>query len=333
MPTPEELSKHVEKAFPVWLEGQTFMLDLSREDLQAFLDAPSDDARSIGSTQMPIAYALLKRFVLEAARPMPDDLSQITQSTRLYLAELRYAIGVQQKHPKSGIGVNLHKAVTSMMMAATLGWQDQTELQARLIFQELAKHSLDRGKRKGGAVFQGQTFYAFPYAIMDIMKDFLAEPGLSTQTPWRKDVYEDRGGHLGWQELADGGWKTPDVFDFEEVLNRAAAYHLDQSKERETVGKKHDRDGVKTLYPEVDDDAFWLYPVILYTVLRLREWHGLDNPATLRHPLFAKAVFDALPPTPENPSDPFFDSVDTKFREVFADTPGLDDLPSLRGTH
>jgi hypothetical protein len=97
----------------------------------------------------------------------------------------------------------------------------------------------------------------------------------------------------------------------------------------ETKGTDNEPDQVISHF-EIEEDRFWLYPVILFTFLRLREWEGLPNPQTLTHDLFQKGIFQHLPPVPVWPHDELHDKVDERFRVMFPDTPSLEDLPKLR---
>jgi hypothetical protein len=254
-------------------------------------------------------------------------MEQLAHATRLVIPELLYAVGVQKLNTNSGIG--FENFVDSLLMLATLGWRDHAELHARLGLQELMKHAIRRGDYKGGALHQGQTFAGYTYAIMDVMKDWLRATKTSTDTVWRADLYEDyAGGYGGWADLVQN-WREPNVKRFAEMLNEAADYHVEESRDMETIGHDDDPDQVITHF-EVEQDKFWLYPVILFTFLRLREWEGLPNPGHLNHDLFQKGIFQHLPTVPDWPADPFYDAVDARFRTMFPETPSLADLPRLR---
>ncbi|PRZ42091.1 hypothetical protein [Tritonibacter scottomollicae] len=326
--TVESILRHIEDKFAGWVEDQDLIKELDFQNLQSFLDDEPKANLSVGDDISRTAYMYLKRFILEN-RGVSPDMAQIALATRLFLPELRYAIGLQ--HLNTNSGVSFRGAVTSVMMAATLGWREQTELQARLVLQEMGKHAIQRGKFRGGGVGQVTTSHSFPYAMMDIFKDFLSAENTSTMTVWRDDVYQDYvGGHKGWADLADGGWRAPDLNHFLDIFDAATEYHVSQSKDMEFHGSKYDDDGLQETHYEVEEDAFWFYPVILFTILRLREWEGLANPAHLSHDLFQKGVFSRLPTAPDWPQDPFFDAVETKFLSEFPATPTLAQLPKLR---
>ncbi len=319
----------VENNFPVWVEKQSRTFDRAlRPRVSAWLDGDQEKALSVGRYQRQFADFFLKRFILEN-RGVTPDMTQIALATRLYLPELRNAIGLQ--HLNTNSGISFRGAVTSVMMAATLGWRDQTELQARLVLQEMGKHAIQRGKFRGGGLGQVTTSHSFPYAVMDIFRDFLRAQNTSTMTVWREDVYQDYvGSHKGWLSLVQGGWREPSLGRFQDIFDEATDYHVAQSQDMEFHGSKYDDDGLQETHFEVEQDAYWLYPVILFTILRLREWEGLPNPAHLSHDLFQKGVFSHLPTPPEWPQDPLFDAVEAKFLSEFPARPTLADLPNLR---
>jgi hypothetical protein len=161
------------------------------------------------------------------------------------------------------------------------------------------------------------------------MQDWLKADKTSTETPWREDLYEHyAGGYGGWEELVEN-WREPDANRFAAILYRAADYHVAQSRDMETKGTDNDPDQVISHF-EIEQDKYWLFPVILFTFLRLREWEGLSNPQALSHDLFHKGLFRQLPPVSAWPQDEFYDKVDARFRAMFPDTPSLKDLPTLR---
>jgi hypothetical protein len=281
---------------------------------------------SVGDAQSFISHYELKKFILDNLDRYPDT-TLLAHATRLEIPQFLYAIGVQKLNTNSGI--LMEEYALSLAQLITLGWRDHAELHARLGLQEIMKHSIQRGDRKGGALHQGQTFAGFTYMLLDVMRDWLKADKTSTETPWREDLYEDyAGGYGGWEELAEK-WREPDANVFAGILYRAADYHVAQSRDMETKGHDNDPDQVISHF-EIEQDRFWLYPVILFTFLRLREWEGLPNPEALGHDLFQKGIFRHLPPVPKWPEDPFYDEVDARFRAMFPQTPSLKDLPRLR---
>lgn len=320
----DAIRNYIEKNFHKWVQDE-FILDLSTQDLTSWNNGADDDKLSVGRLQAQIAHHELKKFIIDNLDRHPD-MAQLAHATRLVIPQLLYAIGVQKLNTNSGS--SFPDYANALAQLITVGWREHAELHARLGLQELMKHSIQRGDRKGGALHQGQTLFGFPYALMDVMKDWLRAENTSTDTVWRDDLYEDYGGYRGWEELVEN-WREPDASRFAAILYRAADYHVAQSRDMETKGHDDDADFVERHF-EVEGDQFWLCPVILFTFLRLREWEGLPNPGFLNHDLFQKGIFQHLPKVPEWPVDPFFDAVDARFRGMFSETPSLADLPQLR---
>lgn len=97
----------------------------------------------------------------------------------------------------------------------------------------------------------------------------------------------------------------------------------------ETRGRDDDPDQVIRHF-DVENDGFRLYPAILFTFLRLREWEGLPNPPVLEHDLFRKGALKELPQQVAIPQDAFYSRIEQQFRAEMPDTPTLADLGALR---
>lgn len=327
----DDILLYIEREFPRWLADRDENLDAwTMEDLENWLVDKKDAVLSVGRKQGYLSQTALKRFIFESRGKVPD-MALISTATRLALPRFLCAIGLQKRNTNSGI--LFEEFAHALMLVTTLGWRDHAELHARLGLQEMMKHSIQRGTIYGGALRQVTTSHGFAYMIMDVFKDFLGAEKTSTQTPWRVEHYEDyAGGYGGWAEIA-ANWRVPDPNAFAEILNRAADYHVAQSRGMSTKGSKYEST-LKETHFEVEGNEFWLLPVILFTFLRLREWEGLTNPRYLSHDLFRKGVFRELPPAPRAapywPPNPFFDQIDAKFRAENPETPSLADLPRLR---
>ena len=323
----DEIILYIESNFPDWVQDQEqTLVSWNLEDISNWLAETDDLTLSVGRMVREIALRHLKRFILNN-RGVAPDMAVIARVTRYALPELLFAIGVQKRNTNSGCG--LEKIANALMMACTLGWREHAELHARLMLQEIMKHSIQRGTIRGGALHQGQCLTGYGYMILDVFRDHLRAGNTSTSTPWREELYESfAGGYGGWAEIA-AHWREPDPAKFAEILYRAADYHVAQSHDMVTKGLKHDPDR-REIHFEIESDAWWLYPVILFTFLRLREWEGLRNPGHLSHDLFQKGVFRHLPRVPAWPADDLLDRVEAKFRAENPETPGLADLPRLR---
>lgn len=322
-----DLRSEVLAEFPQWLPKYAEMvLPRNQRKLKDWVGGDDTSKFSISMYMARFSLYHLKRFVLDALNGNMR-MEELALAGRLAFPQLPYAVGVQ--HLNTNSGILMEEFVQSLTLVATMGWKDETELLARLGLQELMKYGIMRGNHRGGGLGQGTTSHGYTYMVMDLVRDWLKADKTSTVTAWREELYESyAGGYGGWADLL-ANWREPNLATFTRILLEAADYHVAESKDMETIGHKHDED-FREIHHEIQDDEFWLLPVLLFMVLRLRQWEGLPIPPYLSHPLFEAGVFRQLPPVPQWPSDPFYDQVDARFRQVFPSTPSVADLPALR---
>jgi len=112
------------------------------------------------------------------------------------------------------------------------------------------------------------------------------------------------------QVLAD--WKTTDLVKVKQWVEDMAEHHL-----RETDDS--DQDAVN----EFDDPRFKLFPYEILAFLRIREWAGLENPASFDHPLMMNQPLAYLPPLAElplpDPETPLLDRVLVRYKQEWPD--------------
>lgn len=320
-----EIREYIATEFPEWLaEYERMPASMVRADLKEWLDGDDSHDYSIGRYLSELSRLELKAFVLSSVEGHPAS-DKLAMAGRLSFAPLPYAIGIQ--HLNTNSAVSFPDFVNSLALAMTAGWKERSELLGRLALQELQKDTIQRGKFHGGALGQGVTSFGFPYAMMDIVADWLKVDEASTMTEWREKVYEEyAGGYGGWGELVEH-WREPDAVAFHRMLANAADYHVAQSRDMATTGDKRNK---TEKHYEIESDAYWAFPVLLLMVLRMREWLGLQNPGYLNHDLFQMGVFKELPKPIAWPSHPLLDAVDEKYRSDFPTTPSTADLPKLR---
>lgn len=320
-----EIRKYVTAEFPEWLvKYEQMMASLVRSDLKEWLEGDDSHDKSIGRYLSELSLLELKAFVLSAVEGHPAS-DRLAMAARLSGPSLPYAIGIQ--HLNTNSAISFPDFVNRLALTMTVGWKDWSELLGRLALQELEKDAIQRGKFHGGALGQGVTSFGFPYAMMDIVADWLKVDEALTMTEWREKVYEEyAGGYGGWSELVEH-WREPDPVAFHRILAKAADYHVAQSSDMTTTGDKRNK---REKHYEIEPDAYWAFPVLLLMILRLREWEGLQNPGYLNHELFQTGVFKELPKPLAWPDDPLLDAVDKKYRQDNPGTPSTADLPALR---
>lgn len=322
MPTASELRTLVEAEFPNWLEKQnSLVVARSLNVLSAWNDGDSSKKLSVGRYQSYIAQFNLHNIILDSFSG-GDTKSRLGLATELASREFLYAVAV--------LGDNTNCAVlfsdyaNTLAQLITVGWREKAELYARHGLAQLQLHGIQRGRFKGGALAQGQSVFRYPYFMMDLVKDWLHADKVSTDTPFRGEIIGDLG---GWEELL-ANWREPNQDRFDKVLSRAADYHVAQS--HDMIEEGHDEDPNYRLdHFEVEKDTYWIFPVLLLCVLRLREWEGLTNPRP-SHDLFWVSSLGQLPEVPPQPRDEFFDAVEARFRALYPNLPSPHDLPGLR---
>ncbi|MBO0664593.1 hypothetical protein LQ948_18765 [Jiella sp. MQZ9-1] len=187
------------------------------------------------------------------------------------------------------------------------GWKDESELVARFGFEELNR-LLDRGISYGRMC----------WFMLELAKDWL-QADVSLDSEFRQHEIENLG---IWDKLLTG-WREPNARAFDALMSEMAECHISQSRDAEMSENE---------WYEFEDMAYWLFPVELLAVLRLREWAGIANPK-LSHPLFAVTPLATLYPPPAWPKDEVLDQAEAKFRSLYPSTPSVADLAKLRAQH
>jgi hypothetical protein len=317
-----DLVSFAKREFPAWIVKQNEVaIPRSIRVLSAFNEGDTSKILSIGRYHSYLSYFNLKKLIADSVSGRTVDAGTLALAVDIETREFFYAVGVLEKNTNCGISISEYADALAKLI--TVGWKDMAELYARHGFAQLQLVGIRRGDIRGGALMQGQSLFRYPYFLMDLIKDWL-QANVSTETPFRQEVIGDLG---GWQDLLSN-WRDPDAERFAQVLSHAADYHVEQS--RDMVEKGHNEDPQYQLdHFEIEKDAYWLFPILLLSVLRLREWEGLNNPR-LDHPLFQSSPIAQLPAGLQRPDEGFYNSVDQRFRSLFPRTPSLADLPELR---
>lgn len=194
-----------------------------------------------------------------------------------------------------------------------VGWREEAELVARLGFQA--------GEETFMVSFPN---HRIPWLMLKLTHDWL---GAKVEPNGRLRPEDGLG---PWQKLFDN-WRSEDDVMFAAAFDGAADYHVKQSHQHVEEGhiERPDEGPYRDLRFEIEDPNYWIFPVELLAVLRLREWIDLSNPL-MTHPLFTVSPLGKLPGEMPRTSTPLFDAVEKKFREMFPATPSLVDLPALR---
>ncbi|MUZ74914.1 hypothetical protein GOZ90_19685 [Agrobacterium vitis] len=306
MTQPSELRHDLEKNIPEWLESKKRLIkDKSIEWLKEFNEDQNvtPKIKLIASRYERLALWFRMNYMLSGIGATPD-VNLLAFSSRAQISSFLFEIPIYDFYPKNLGRYSFDTFGKLLAQVLATGWKDEAELIARLGFKELNR-LMDRGISYG----------RMSWFMLELTKDWL-NADVSLDSDFRQHEVEDLG---VWDKLLDG-WKEPNERKFDALMSEMADYHLSQSK---------DAGMSETEWYEFEDMSYWLFPVELLAVLRLREWVGIGNP-TLSHPIFSVTPIGSLYPSPEWPKDEVLDTAEAKFRSIYPDTPSVADLSRHR---
>ncbi len=300
-----DIKRNLARSMPLWLADQKRML----------LDRPTEWLREFSVDQQPGSKVKLVRaryeriaqwYRCQYALSGLDESAEtavLSVSTRVLVESFFVDVPLYDFHPENPGYYRIDEYGFLLAQVITTGWKDEAELIARHGFVELNR-LMDRGV----------TVRLMPWFMLELAKDWLGA-NVSLDTEFRSAEIRDLG---IWQKLLDG-WRSAEGAAFDALMSEMADYHLSQSADADGDGD----------WKEFEDMAYWLFPVELLAVLRLREWLGIPV-VKLTHPLFNATSLGRLCPTPKWPQHDVLDAVEKKFRSIYPNTPSLSDLPRLR---
>ncbi|WP_092719952.1 hypothetical protein [Rhizobium multihospitium] len=162
---------------------------------------------------------------------------------------------------------------------------------------------------------RGISYGRLPWFMLELAKDWL-KADVAIDSEFRQLEVANLG---VWDKLL-AGWRDSNERSFDALMSEMAEYHLAQSGIVENTEKD---------WYEFEELSYWLFPVELLAVLRLREWGGIANPP-LTHPIFWVTPLANLYPSPAWPKDETVDRAEAKFRALYPDIPSVADLQRLR---
>lgn len=282
----------------------TNLLDPSYEDMKDWLqkDVVDSDVKLIPQYFHDIGRCFLGRYVASGFDSLPEgDLLAISCKSALsgFLCE----VPVYDFHPNNLGYYRIDEYGFLLAQLIVAGWKEEAELVARLGFVEINR-LMDRGI----------TSRRVPWFMLELAKDWL-QADVSLNTVFREEEIKDLG---VWQKLLSG-WRTSGESSFDALMSELAEYHISQSREAANDDEVF----------EFEDVAYWLFPVELLAVIRLREWLNIPH-VTPTHSLFSATPLGKLYAAPKLPSDKILDAVEQKFRAIYPETPSVKDLKNLR---
>lgn len=259
------------------------------------------------SVLMPLHYQYISlwcrsKFVHDALKGKLN-LDVLAMSSRAGLQSFMMEFPLIKKFPSYGGHFTLDVLGPLLAQVIVTGWQFQSEILARNALREL-----DSLLKQGGSRGSCGHF------ILALCCDWLQSQ--STNPPVHINFTTEE---LGTRKKFFNIWKTRNLSDLENTICEMADFHLDQSRDAET-----EQD-----WFEFEDHGYWLFPVEVLSVLRLREWIGLPNPY-LKHPLFSSTQIGFLQDIPRWPAHKVLDEAYLKFQCVFRELVDLGDLTYLK---
>ncbi|MBO0664595.1 hypothetical protein LQ948_18775 [Jiella sp. MQZ9-1] len=309
MPEPSELRRALKKDIPEWLQHkQRLIMDKPIQWLEEFIEDGdvTPKIKLISSRYDRLALWFRMKYAISGIGAVPD-VDLLALSSRVGISSFFLEVPVYDFYPKNLGRYDFDAYGKLLAQIFATGWKDESELVARFGFEELNR-LLDRGISYGRMC----------WFMLELAKDWL-QADVSLDSEFRQHEIENLG---IWDKLLTG-WREPNARVFDALMSEMADYHLSQSK---------DADMSESEWYEFESMSYWLFPVELLAVLRLREWAGIANPK-LSHPLFAVTPLATLYPPPAWPKDDVLDQAEAKFRSLYPNTPSVADLAKLRAQH
>ena len=313
------LRKQVETELGEWvLENRSFLyeeigVDKIKQHIQ--LDFGDRCIRSIKSGFDTVTVWAIGKYVTDQLAGVVDrSWLQTACESQLSSFLCTAALALPPGVPGNGLTFAAGKFCFLLARTIAAGWRPEAELVARLGFDGLHTSLIDEGI--------GET--RLPFVMLEIAKDWLGADKADLNTRWRGIYMADLG---LWQELIEH-WREPDGDVFEALMHRMAEWHCEQSHELIETGRQGSK-SYKYQKFDIMEPSYFVYPVELLAVLRLREWEGLRNPP-LSHPLFTATALGRLGPPLARGPHPVVAAGEARFRAEFPDTPSIAGLAALR---
>lgn len=296
---------HIEKRMPEWFKHkEKYLFTEPMEELPNCPDTgEKNDLRMISLEFESLQIWYLNVFVDTALKGTPD-YDVLALDTRLGFTHfiMEYAdYGIRPGNPGG-----YHNPTLGFLLCQLLaiGWREQAEIVTRISIDEFNTF-----------LGEGITTIKLPWFVLNLCRDWL---GIETEirSNWG-DIYMPDFGL--WDKLL-AGWREPNPHAFAELFTKAVDFHVEQSRHQDE-DKQDQREE-----PEINYENYWLFPVELFAILRLRAWEGLDNP-TLDHPLFSVSMLGNMPPVLPWPENELLDEVERKYRRAYPEMKSFGNLP------
>lgn len=290
MRTVERLVALIAKESPAWVldpRNRRVFLQEPTETLQEWLGDSRPKAIVRALSDLSTWY--LESFtasVFAGNSPSYDDLRLAAYYRNWEIRTAEALIEVFPKNPLFILWSHVGECIAAPLL---LDWRESTASNLEILTGGL------RTALIGG---RPTDYLRHPWFLLHLLHDWQGRP---LDIPAGSRVYPR---DLGPYEEVLRNWKSPDPAMVERLVDIMADFHVRESREPE-------RD-----IPEFEWQSWWLIPFEIHAVLRLRQWLGLPNPESHRHPLMNQPL-GRLPPSGPIPEDPLLTQVLRRFKERF----------------
>lgn len=288
--TVEQLIALIAKDHPAWV--------LDPRNRRVFLEEPtktlqewSDDARPKGLVRAlnDLSTWYLECFTASVFKGDAPGYEDLRVAVYYKNWAIRTAAALIDVYPKNPLFILFSHVGACIAAPLLLDWPELTETNLEILTCGL------RTALIGG---RPTDYLRHPWFLLHLLHDWQGRP---LDIPPGPRVYPQ---DLGPYEEVLQHWKSPDSSVVDHLVDVMADFHVRESREP-------NRD-----IPEFEWQSWWLTPFEIHAVLRLRQWLGLPNPETYRHPLMNQPL-GSLPPSGPIPEDPLLTHALKRFKERF----------------
>jgi len=291
--TTEQLIKYLKPAFDEWIHrpGSLKTFKTEPEGLySAYLSEEKTHPKRVFRASEDLSHWHLNLYENAALNEDVSSFEDLALSARYGIAAARFCEALVPVFPRNPPFFLWPKAALYMAFPVICGWQKEARLMTTIIVNGF-KSTLMRER--------ATSFEKHPWFILQLLCDW---QGIALHPD--DNAYPDS---MSPYNTPLAKWQTPDLAEVDQMVSILADFHLAQSYEHDEAS------------PEFDREDYWLFPYEILTMLRLREFIGLANPAEFSHPLMQQRL-GQLPPVLDVPETPLLDKVIKKFVQEYPDT-------------
>jgi len=296
--TTEQLIKYLKPAFDEWIHRPDSMETFKTKPeglYSAYLSEEKTNPKRVFRASEKLSHWHLRLYETTALNEGVSSFKDLALSARYGIAAARFCEALVPVFPRNPPILLWPIAAQYMAFPVICGWQKEARLMTQVILKGI-KSPLLNGEDMS---IKGLAFEKHPWFILQLLCDW---QGIALHPD--DNAYPDS---MSPYNTPLAKWQTPDLAEVDQMVSILADFHLAQSYEHDEAS------------PEFEFHNDWLFPYEILTMLRLREFIGLANPAEFSHPLMQQRL-GQLPPVLDVPETPLLDQVVKKFVQEYPDT-------------